>query len=116
MRFIFETKSSLSTPVLIFSTIFQSLKTKFDLLWKETCRNPKSIKFVNFLSITSAVLNNNVVSRIRYSRQRRRTPVNSINCGPEMGRGFLREIYGFLHEVKYVFQVIYPPSHKKYIL
>ena len=49
--FIFETKSSLSTPIFIFSTIPQSLKTKFDVHWTQTCINPKLIKFANFLSI-----------------------------------------------------------------
>ena len=36
---IFETKSSLSTSVFIFSTISQILKTKFHVVWTQTCRN-----------------------------------------------------------------------------
>ena len=50
--FNFETQSSLSTFVLIFFNISEILETKFYALWTQTCRNLKSIKFANFLSIT----------------------------------------------------------------
>ena len=52
ISFNFEIKSSLSTSVLVFSTLTQILKRKFYVLWTEICRNLKSIKFSNFLSIT----------------------------------------------------------------
>ena len=45
---ISEIKSSLSTSVFIFSTISQILKTKFHVVWTQTCRNLKSIKLANF--------------------------------------------------------------------
>ena len=51
--FNFETKSSLSKSVFIISNIPEILEPKFYVLWTQTCRNLKSIKFVNFLSITS---------------------------------------------------------------
>ena len=41
----FETKSSLSTSVFIFSAISQILKTTFYVFWTQTYRNLKSIKF-----------------------------------------------------------------------
>ena len=44
---ILETRSSLSMPVFIFSTISQISKTKFHVIWTQTCRNLKSIKFAN---------------------------------------------------------------------
>ena len=47
-----ETKSSLSTSVFIFSNISKIWETKFDVLWAQMCRNLKSIKCANFLSIT----------------------------------------------------------------
>ena len=50
--FNFESKSSLSTSVFILSTIFQILKGTFHVLYTQTCRNLKSIKFANFSSIT----------------------------------------------------------------
>ena len=40
---IFKTKSSLSTPVLIFSAISKNLKTKFYVFWLHTCRNLKIV-------------------------------------------------------------------------
>ena len=50
--FIFEAKSSLSISVLIFSTISQILKSKFYVLWTQTCKILKSIIFTDFRSIT----------------------------------------------------------------
>ena len=47
----FETKSSLSASVFIFSNILEIFEIKFYALWTQTCRNLKSIKFANFLSI-----------------------------------------------------------------
>ena len=49
---IIKTKSNLSTPVFIFSAISQILETKFYVFCTQTCRNLKSMKFVNLLSIT----------------------------------------------------------------
>ena len=37
--FTFQTKSSLFTPVHIFFTISQILKTKFNVFWTKSCRN-----------------------------------------------------------------------------
>ena len=50
--FNFETKSSLSASVFIINAISQILKIKFYVFWTQTCRNLKSIKFANLLSIT----------------------------------------------------------------
>ena len=50
--FTFWTKSRLSTSVFISSDISQIFKTKFYVFWTQACRNPKSIKFANLLSIT----------------------------------------------------------------
>ena len=50
--FNFETKSSLSMFVFFFFTISQIKKKIVYVLWIQTCRNVKSIKFANFLSIT----------------------------------------------------------------
>ena len=50
--FNFQTKSSLSTFVFIFSNISKILETKFYAPWTQTCRNLKSIKFSSFLSFT----------------------------------------------------------------
>ena len=47
--FNFETKSSLSTSVSIFSIISQILKTKFYVFWAQTCRKSKNQKYVKFL-------------------------------------------------------------------
>ena len=49
---IYKTKNCLSTSVFTFSTISKILKTKFHVVWTQTRRNLKSIKFANFLSIT----------------------------------------------------------------
>ena len=49
--FTFGIKSSLSTSTIIFSDISEILETKSDVLWTQTCRNLKSIKFFNFLSV-----------------------------------------------------------------
>ena len=46
----FETKSSLSPSVFIFSKITEIFETKLYVLWAQTCRNLKSIKFANYLN------------------------------------------------------------------
>ena len=53
--FIFLNRSCLPTPVFIFSTFFQISGTKFYAFWTLICihSNPKWIKNVIFLSITS---------------------------------------------------------------
>ena len=49
LYFIFGTKSSLSTSVFIFSTISQILKTKFYVVWTQTCKKLTLIKFANLM-------------------------------------------------------------------
>ena len=49
----FETESSLSTSVFMFSNNPEILETKFHALWTQKCRNIKSIKYANFVSVVS---------------------------------------------------------------
>ena len=50
--FIFPNKTYVSAFIFMFPTISQILKSKFYVLWTQTCRNLKSTKFFDLPSIT----------------------------------------------------------------